>query len=48
MGSKEFSNIRKRGRYDKNTPFISGMFDRHALLCNLKWIKSSLGCAVVR
>ena len=42
MGGAEFSDIGKRGRDDKNTALIFGMFDRHALLCHLIWIKSSL------
>ncbi len=41
MGVSEFSNIGKRGGNDKNTAFISGNPDRNALLCNLKWTKSS-------
>jgi len=42
MGGKEFSDIEKRDRNDKNTALNLGMSDRNALLCYLKWIKSSL------
>ena len=41
MGISGFSTIGKRGGNDKNTTFIDGNPDRNALLCNLKWTKSS-------
>ncbi|MGI8468413.1 MAG: hypothetical protein ACR2N3_08170, partial [Pyrinomonadaceae bacterium] len=43
MGMAEFSNIGRGGRDNKNTPLLSGMFDRNSVLRFLNWIKSSLG-----
>ncbi|MGI8466946.1 MAG: hypothetical protein ACR2N3_00650, partial [Pyrinomonadaceae bacterium] len=42
MGMAEFSNIGRGGRDNKNTPLLSGMFDRNSVLRFLNWIKSSL------
>jgi len=41
MGVEEFSNIGIRGRNDKNTALISGMFDRYFMLRFMNWTKSS-------